>query len=337
MQVSELLDRVRAAGEQGRSLWLQGQGSRLRAPAEMEILPLADFRGIVEYDPGELALTVRCGTPLAELEAAVAEAGQSLGFEAPGLERGTVGGMLACGRSGPARPWWGDLRGAVLGVAMINGRGELLAFGGRVMKNVAGYDLSRLQCGAWGQFGPVLEVSLRTRPRPPVERCLVRPCERARALDEMTRLQRRPWPISGLAWWQGRLHLRLWGMASGVDEAARSFGGEEEDAALWQALREEQHPGQQGWLLQLPPAAPWPDLEGEWLIDWGGARRWYQGPADAGTVQAAAAALGGLALRWPPRPFAGLDDGALALHRRLKQAFDPGGCFNPGLLAGEGC
>ncbi|HHJ11663.1 MAG TPA: glycolate oxidase subunit GlcE [Chromatiales bacterium] len=336
MQAGEIVERVRLARERGQPLWLQGQGSRLPAPAGHESLPLAGFSGIVEYDPGELAITVRCGTPLAELEAAVAEAGQALGFEASGLMRGTVGGMLACGRSGPARPWFGDLRGAVLGVAMINGRGELLAFGGRVMKNVAGYDLSRLQCGAWGQFGPVLELSLRTRPRPPVERCLSRPCDPDRAVAEMAELQRRPWPISGLAWWQGRLYLRLWGMASGVAEAERAFGGGEADPRFWHELREERHAGQRGWLLLLPPAAPQPGLEGDWLIDWGGGRRWYRGEADEAAVRAAAAAAGGVALRWPALPFDGLDADALILHRRLKDAFDPLGLFNPGLLPGEG-
>ena len=336
MQAAEIVERVRTAREQERPLWLQGHGSRLPAPAEQVPLPLADFSGIVEYDPGELAITVRCGTSLAELEAAVAEAGQSLAFEAPGLEQGTVGGMLACGRSGPARPWFGDLRGAVLGVAMVNGRGALLAFGGRVMKNVAGYDLSRLQCGAWGEFGPVLELSLRTRPRPPVERCLSRPCEPDRALAEMIRLQRNPWPISGLAWWQGRLYLRLWGMAAGVAEAERAFGGEEADPGFWLDLREERHAGQQGWLLLLPPAAPQPALEGDWLIDWGGGRRWYRGQAGDEAVRAAAAAAGGVALRWPPPPFDGVDADALALHRRLKAAFDPQGLFNPGLLPEAG-
>ncbi|RMG49766.1 MAG: glycolate oxidase subunit GlcE [Gammaproteobacteria bacterium] len=335
MQARELVEHVRAARENGQALWIAGNGSRLAPPEEMQTLPLSGFSGIVEYDPGELAITVRCGTPLAELEATVAEAGQTLGFEAPGRDTGTVGGMLACGRSGPARPWLGDVRGAVLGVAMINGAGELLRFGGRVMKNVAGYDLSRLQCGAYGIFGPVLEVSLRTRPAPPVQRCLVRPCPLEKAVKEMADLQHRPWPIAGLAWWEGMLHLRLWGMASGVAEAAAAFGGEEEGEEFWQVLREERHPGQRDWRLLVPPAAELAELQGTWLIDWGGGRRWYQGDAPAEAVQAAARAVGGLAEPWPFTPFAGLSEDALALHHRLKAAFDPAGLFNPGLLPGE--
>ena len=332
-----LAERIREATTAGKRLWIQGRGTRSQVPDKSDHLALDGFSGIVEYEPGELAVTARAGTPLAELEAALADAGQILAPEPPGSE-GSLGGAVASGLSGPARPWLGDLRGAVLGVAMLNGRGELLRFGGRVMKNVAGYDLARLQCGAHGLLGPLLEVSLRTRPAPEARLCLARECSLEDALAEMTRLQREPWPLAGLAWTDGTLRIRLWGSEAGVAAARRTIGGDPDPKpSFWEDLREQRHPLQRhGWRLSLPPAAPQPALEGEWLIDWGGGLRWLMTDQPAEEVMEAALRLGGWALPPNDHSLRALAPATLGLHQRLKQAFDPEGVFNPGLLPEAG-
>ncbi len=342
MDLEELVERINEAAAAARPLRLQGSGSRSRdlPPGPDTVLDLSGLRGVVDHEPRELVVSVRAATPLAELQATLAEAGQTLATDpARPAGRGTVGGALAAGEHGPARPWAGTLADAVLGLELINGRGEHLRLGGRVIKNVAGYDLSRLQAGAWGVFGPVVLLHLRVDPLP--ERTLTRafPLPLEAALERMTHWQHRPLPLRGLAWVDGVLRVRLAGSAAGVAEAAAELGGDDPgETTFWDALRDRRLPfftnGGPLWRLSLPPAAPQPDLPGAWLIDWGGALRWYRGPAPAEAVRAAARRLGGWARPWgmPHNPFDDLPANPLAVTRQLKRAFDPYGLFNPHLL-----
>ncbi|ROR32404.1 glycolate oxidase subunit GlcE [Inmirania thermothiophila] len=346
---AEIAERVREAAARGTPLIPQGGGTKafLGEAVAGEPLPLAGHEGIVGYEPTELVITARAGTPLAEVEAALAAQGQMLGFEPPRLgAASTLGGVVAAGLSGPRRPWAGALRDFVLGVRLVNGRGEVLRFGGQVMKNVAGYDLSRLMAGAQGTLGVLLEVSLRVVPRPVREQTRVLALDAAGALERLAGLARRPLPLAGACHVAGRLHLRLAGAAAGVEAAAAEVGGEvmgeAEAAAFWDGVRDLAHPffrdGEGAlWRIALPPAAPPLPLAGEWLLDWGGGQRFLRSAEPAGRIREVAAAAGGHATRLSG-PAAGvtvfhpLPEPILRLHRRLKAALDPHGILNPGRL-----
>ncbi|MFZ5619412.1 MAG: glycolate oxidase subunit GlcE [Pseudomonadota bacterium] len=338
-------DRIRAAAAQSTPLVVRGGGSKdfLGRHTEGEVLDASALRGIVRYEPTELVITARAGTPLAEVEAALAERGQMLGFEPPHFgPAATLGGTIACGLSGPARPFRGAARDFVLGVKIVNGGGEILRFGGEVMKNVAGYDVSRLMCGAYGTLGALLEISLKVLPRPAAEAFLVLDLDDEDARGRMTGWQREPLPLAGLCYDGDRLHVRLSGAEQAVAAARRRVGGESDPAGadFWNRLREQRGGFFAGngelWRLSVPPTTGALPLDGKQLVDWGGALRWVKTTAPADTLFAAAAAAGGHAMR-----FRGAQDGAvfqplpaplLALHRRLRQAFDPHGILNRGRL-----
>jgi glycolate oxidase FAD binding subunit len=343
-----LTDVVRHAHEQATPLRIIGSGSKAALTGERFDVPgappprwlsVGEHRGIVDYRPEELVITARAGTPLEEIERQLAEHGQMLPFEPPRFRGGgTLGGAVASGLSGPGRPWRGAVRDNVLGVELINGRGERLRFGGQVMKNVAGYDLSRLQAGAFGTLGLLLAVSVKLLPCPQAECSLCFELDDHDALSRCRTWARQPWPISGACLNGGRLTIRLSGAASAVASAARVLGGERtNDPGWWAALRDGRHPffaaapaGSVLWRCVLPPAADLP-LQG-CLVNWAGAERWcWREQGDCSLVTAANAA-GGHA-----RPFDGMfgrRDGAhLAeaerrIAARLRAAFDPHGIFN---------
>jgi len=337
---------VEQACARGQPLAIRGGGTRaFRGRAVRgDTLDVAAHRGVLDWEPAELVVTARAGTPLSAIEALLAGGGQMLAFEPPrfGAEA-TLGGAIATGMSGPRRPYAGAARDFVLGVRMLNGRGEALSFGGRVMKNVAGYDVSRLMCGAYGTLGVVLDVSLKVLPRPAVEVTVVRECAAAEAVVTMNRLAGTPLPLSASCHEGRLLRLRLSGVESAVSAAAATLGGEcdEDGAAYWDALRDQRLPFFRApgslWRISLPCAAAPLALPGEQLVEWGGAQRWLCGDVPAEAVRAAAAAAGGHAT-WTrgaaasDEVFAPLPAGLAALHRRLKRAFDPEGVLNPGAL-----
>ncbi|AGA90685.1 FAD/FMN-dependent dehydrogenase [Thioflavicoccus mobilis 8321] len=351
-QTSILQERIREAAQTGEALVLRGAGTKDflgRTPSGTPVTA-ENHRGIVGYEPKELVVTARAGTPLAELEATLAEQGQMLAFEPPHLGAGaTLGGTIACGLSGPARATTGAARDFVLGVRLVNGRGQVLRFGGEVMKNVAGYDVPRLMAGAFGTLGLLLEVSLKVLPLPAATRTLAQECDAAQAIRLMSQWAGRPWPISATCHDGERLFVRLSGADQGVAGAAAHVGGEPLDEstarAFWaERLREQGHDFFASevptWRLSVPPAAPPLALPGKQLIEWGGAQRWLRSPADAETIRAAVAAAGGHAtlFRGGDRSgavFEPLPPALLALHRRLKEAFDPVGILNPGRLYPE--
>lgn len=346
-----LVEQVREALAAGAPVRIVGGDSKAFVGRRVHGAPLAvaGHRGIVAYQPGELVITARAGTPLAELRSVLEEQRQMLPFEPPAFgPAATVGGMVATGISGPRRPWGGAVRDAVLGVKLINGRGEVLRLGGQVMKNVAGYDLSRLMVGAQGTLGVLLEVSIKVLPRPAMETTRVFELGEAAAASRLRVWAARQMPVSASLWGDGRLSVRLSGSVGGVEAAAWSLGGEPAGAGewdgVWRAAREHTLPffagaAQPGnaplWRLSLPAAAPPLDLPGETLVEWAGAQRWLRGDHDALKIRARAAALGGHAtlFRGPDgAAFPPLPAPLMALHQRIKAAFDPRGVFNPGRL-----
>ena len=336
----QLADRVRAAAADGAPLVIRGGGSKAwyGDPVAGDTLDVSEHAGVIEYDPGELVLTCRAGTPLAELRAMLAENGQHLPFDPPAFgDAATVGGTVACGFSGPARPWAGALRDYLLGTRIVNGRGEILRFGGQVMKNVAGYDVSRLMAGARGTLGVLLDVSFKVLPRPASERTLRFQYPQDEAIRRMNAWAGQPLPLSGAAWEDGVLWLRLSGARSEVEQAATTLDGEEvEDDGPWQALREHELAFFAGdgalWRLSLPPAAAPLDLDGPCLVDWGGAQRWYRGDPAVEVVRAAAAASGGHATLFHGPAGIGrghpLPGTAARLQERIRRAFDPHDILN---------
>jgi glycolate oxidase FAD binding subunit len=307
-------------------------------------LDLAGHSGIVDYEPTELVITARAGTPLREIEDALAGQGQMLAFEPPHFgESATLGGTVACGLSGPRRPYAGAVRDFVLGIKLLNGKGEILKFGGQVMKNVAGYDVSRLMVGALGLLGVILEVSLKVLPRPVTELTLVHQCPLGDAIEMIKRWSSKPYPISATCHHGNYLYVRLSGMVNGVQAARRQIGGDivEEGPDVWSALREQEHPFFSGnrplWRISLPPATAPLALSGEWLVEWGGAQRWLHSESPAERIRQVARVAGGHAVLFrggdrQGQVFHPLDPVLKQLHHRLKQSFDPQNIFNPGRM-----
>ena len=341
-----LCERVGAAAGDATPLAITGGGTKdfLGRMTQAEPLDVSGHRGIVTYEPTELVLSARCGTPLAEVDATLSERGQTLAFEPPAFgDAATIGGTIATGLSGPARPYAGAARDFVLGTRVINGKGEALRFGGEVMKNVAGYDVSRLMTGAYGTLGVLLEVSLKVLPRPAVIRTLAFDVTAAEVIERCNAWAAKPLPITGACHDAERLHVRLAGTTGGVAAATRALGGETIDGdPFWTALREQTLPfftraGAPLWRVSVPPGAAMLHVGGDTLIDWGGALRWLRTGAPVAEVRAAAAHAGGHAalFRGGDRTgavFHPLAPAVRKLHERVKAVFDPAGIFNPGRM-----
>ena len=342
--LERLQEQVRAATASRSPLAIRAGGSKDFYGNETrgELLDPRGYAGIVAHEPTELVITARCGTPLAELEAALDAAGQMLPFEPPHFgPAATVGGCVAAGLAGPRRSSAGGVRDYVLGAKLLTGTGEVLSFGGTVMKNVAGYDVARLAAGSLGVLGVITEVSLKVLPKPVAEATLRLELDERAALTKMNEWAGRPLPVSATAWRDGVLHLRLSGARAAVAEAQQTIGGQLVDgSALWLALREQTDAFFAGeaplWRLALPSTAESIDLPGAQLIEWGGAQRWLRSDAPAGGIRACAAARGGHAtlFRGGARRdvFTPLPAPLAAIHGRLKAEFDPAGIFNPGRM-----
>jgi len=382
--LARLIDQVqtaRAKRSEGAWLDIRGGGTKAfygEAPrgGAREVLDVRPLAGISSYEPTELVVTARAGTPLAELEAALAGKGQCLAFEPPrfassaaesgaaggagsgmgsGMGGGTVGGMVAAGLAGPARAAVGGVRDFVLGASLLNGRAEVLSFGGQVMKNVAGYDVSRVLAGSLGMLGVILEVSLKVLPVPPATATLRFEADEDDAIRRLNTWGGQPLPLNASAWWERTLVVRLSGAAAAVQAAARRLGGEVIEpgmaARFWDGLRDHRDEfftsaaqAVQGaaslWRIGVPPTTPPLGLPGEQLIEWGGAQRWLCTGVPAAAVRDAAAAVGGHATLFRARDkgagvFAPLAPALAKIHRDLKLAFDPERLFNPGRVHPE--
>jgi len=356
-----LCDQIRAASADAAPLRIRGGGTKdfYGQALHGEPLELGALSGITDYAPSELVVTLRAGTPLAELEAVLAEKNQCLPFEPPHFgPRATVGGMVAAGLSGPARASVGAVRDHVLGCTLINGRGELLTFGGQVMKNVAGYDVSRLMVGAMGTLGVLTELSLKVLPRAPAEATLRFEMDEDAALRQLNVWGGQPLPLNASCWVRDAgaplLFVRLRGAVAAVEAACATLGGVPQTSASvaddWEACREHRLPffadppawDQCLWRVSVPQTAPALGLPHPQLIEWHGALRWLWAPASAaGAIRARALALGGHATLFRA---AGVSDKGVGvfqplaaplarIHQNLRQQFDPAGIFNPGRIA----
>ncbi|MCZ7601086.1 MAG: glycolate oxidase subunit GlcE [Gammaproteobacteria bacterium] len=347
MDYGDIAGRVREAAAAGTALAVRGGNTRsfLGREATGEPFDVSSCRGIVDYDPSELVITVRCGTPLTEVETALAEHGQMLPFEPPRFgPASTIGGMVASGLSGPRRPWAGSVRDYVLGVACVSGRGEVLRFGGRVMKNVAGYDVSRLMTSALGTPGIVVETSFKVLPVPTAESTRAFEMTEEGAIEFMRNVGVTPLPVSATAYHDGRLLVRLSGSEAGVRAGETRLGGEPvaDGAAFWKSLRDQAHPFFDGdaplWRLSLPPAAPPLNLDGPHCPSGAGrcagcagntttlsnsTRRWRRIAATRACIATAIAAATSSAA---PDPV------TRRLYQRLKEQFDSDRIINPGRM-----
>jgi glycolate oxidase FAD binding subunit len=357
--VGEWRARIAAAAASKSPLRIRGGGTKDFYGQGMtgDVLDTRDYAGIIDYDPTELVMTARAGTPLDEIEQATRTAGQMLAFEPPRFDArypsaATLGGCVAAGLSGPRRPYGGAVRDLVLGVRILDGRGEDLTFGGRVMKNVAGFDVARLMTGSLGTLGLLLEISFKCLPAPKVEATRVFECSADDAIRRVNEWGGRPLPVSATCFHHGVLSVRLSGAPSAVAAAATRIGGEallepEAGPAFWRGVRDQTHPhfaaasvaGATLWRLAVRPTAPHAESLGDQLIEWGGGVRWLIGfdRSDGTRLRAWAQQHGGHATVFRAADksagaFHPLPEPMAVLHRRLKAVFDPAGVLNPGRL-----
>lgn len=349
-QLQKFKERITAATANKTALRIKGNGTKDWYGQSLtgEVLDTTAYSGIISYDPTELVITARCGTTLREIGAALSAKNQMLAFEPPRFDgMATIGGIVASGLSGPRRMAVGAVRDFVLGAVLMDGKGEVLHFGGQVMKNVAGYDVSRLLTGSLGTLGLLLEVSVKVLPRPFAQHTLMFNMSEQDALRQMNEWGGQPLPISATSWHDGTLAIRLSGAKAAVDAAIKKMGGDEmpESEKFWDSLREQSHEffadASKGiWRLSLPTFAAPLALQGTQLIEWGGAQRWLKTDADANTIRAAATAAGGHATLFKGGDksvgvFHPLQPAVARIHRNLKNAFDPAGIFNPGRMYPE--
>lgn len=351
--LNELIQQVMTARATRRPLLIRGGGSKAfygepyaaDTLADMATLDLSSYAGITNYQPSELVITARAGTLLSDIEATLSEQQQMLAFEPPRFgPKSTLGGCVASGLSGPRRMAVGSVRDFVLGAQLLDSGGAVLNFGGEVMKNVAGYDVSRLLTGSMGIFGPLLQVSVKVVPKPQYEVTLSLDASETQALDMLNQWRSLPLPISASAWCpEGVLKLRLSGSEPAVQQAQTQLGGDvvNNDVALafWDSLRDQTHAFFQQrplWRVALPPTTPALVGHGPSLIEWQGGLRWLANVASPSELRQQVQELGGHAClyRYDDKPpdvpvFHPLHPGVKMINWRLKQAFDPMGIFNP--------
>ncbi len=342
---TELREQIQTCYQHKTPLQIVAGGSKTfyGNPVSAEPLSVSAHRGIVHYEPTELVLTARCGTPLTEIEQTLAEQQQILGFEPPHFaDSATLGGCIASGLSGPARPYRGAARDFVLGMQIINGKAEVLHFGGEVMKNVAGYDLARLLTGSLGTLGVILEVSLKVLPKSEVEQTVSFELSEPAAIQRVNELSAQAFPITAACYDGEQLYLRLSGNAAAVKSAHKQIGGNSVNNAsmFWQNLCEHKHPFFQNphplWRLSLAAATPPLKFEGKQFIDWGGAQRWLVSEEEPKRIRRQLKELGGHATLFRhggEQPvFQPLEGKLRELQMNLKLAFDPHCLFNPGRI-----
>jgi glycolate oxidase FAD binding subunit len=344
---SAIADRLREASARRTPLRLAG-GDTKRFYGRAVVGESVDLRGhagVVNYDPAELVLTARCGTTLLEIDQLLAAQGQRFAFDPPRHSRGaTIGGAIAAGLAGPPRPRHGAVRDHVQGVRIVTGDGRALRFGGEVLKNVAGYDVSRLMAGSLGILGVLLELSLRVLPRPAAELTLVFELDVAAALERLGTWASSSLPLCSSTWVAGRLYTRFEGTEATLQAVQQRLGGEPlgEAGSFWNSVRDQTHPffASTGrlWRLHLPAGTRLPLAEDDVLMEWHGAQLWYH-EREKADFDAAAVAAGGSATLFrgavdDEEVFTPLASPVLRLHRSLKQVFDPAGILNPGRMYG---
>jgi len=342
----QLQSQVKQAQASNTALEIRGGGSKsfLGVIKKATLLDISQHTGVINYQPTELVVTARAGTKISDIKTALAAAGQTLPFEPPTFnDTATIGGTVAAALAGPGRAFNGGVRDYILGCKVLNGQGQVLQFGGEVMKNVAGYDVTRLMTGAMGTLGVLLEVSLKVLPSHEYEITLAESTDIHNAINAMQALGGSGLPITAAAFIDNTMYTRLAGSQRAVDAAATNLSGNKADTpALWEQLREQSHEfftnsEQPLWRISVPALTPVLDINGQWLYDWAGKQRWLSSDEDAPTIRAKAQAVGGHATLYKANLDQQIQNGVfhplppemLSIHTRLKQQFDPAGIFNP--------
>lgn len=352
--VDHFIQRIHSAIRTRETLLIQGGSSKYFYgnpiyQAKKNVLDVTPYSGIVDYDPSELVITAKAGTRLAELESLLLQSNQMLAFEPPCFTKETtLGGTIAAGLSGPRRAYQGSVSDFMLGIRMLDGHGNDLRFGGQVMKNVAGYDVSRLMVGSLGTLGIILEASLKVLPKPEVELSICLEMNQLQAIEKIHQWASKPLPISASCHYENKLFIRISSSHAGTRAAYQKIGGEilESSDSFWQSLRNHTHPffalGKRLWRLSVKSTLPFIALEGEQLIEWGGALRWLatNGTENDQILRQQISALGGHATLFYGdksniQAFHSLSLPMLKIHQRLKQQFDPHGIFNHGRMYSE--
>jgi len=316
-------------------------------PSSGEQLDISGHTGVINYEPTELVITARAGTPLKEIETVLDSENQMLAFEPPAFgETASIGGTVACGFSGPRRAFAGSARDFILGSTIINGKAERIHFGGEVMKNVAGYDVSRLMCGAMGTLGVLLDVSIKVLPRPESEITLVFEMRTAEALKRVHQLARQSLPISATCFDDDKLYVRLSGTEGAIKSAQKQLGGDELPGGdnFWYRLKEHEleffEQGKNIWRVSLASNSPILNLHGTQFYEWNGALRWLASDDEGEKIRNEVSRYGGHAVCFhqfgkQEQVFHPLDTGLLKINRNLKSAFDPDAILNPGRMYAE--
>ncbi len=344
-RTDQLVDHVRDALSTKTPINIVGGNSKhfLGRSQPADSLSTIEHSGIVSYEPTELVVTVRSGTSMQSLNALLRDNGQMLPFEPPVLDTGTIGGVLACALSGPARPFAGAARDYVLGMRVINGQAQALRFGGEVMKNVAGYDAARLQVGAYGTLGVLLETSMKVLPLPEAQITVQQELSQANDTTAIVEFMRQPLPISAAAIINKTLYIRLSGSESAVNAAAKTIGGNrlDEDVLFWQSLREQSHAFFKDtrplWRISVPEFTGTLDIEGDWLLDWAGSQRYLKSDVSAAEIYAVALDASGHATCYSPELlpadtplFQPLNGAMQRIQARVRDSFDANRLFNRG-------
>ncbi len=346
----QLVSQIETAYANQTPINIHGAGSKsflgYPAPEEATSIDLTPHHGIVEYDPAELVLVARAGTPLHEVERVLAANQQMLGFEPPYIPSGaTLGGAVAAGLAGPRRPYAGGVRDFILGIKFINGQGHIIESGGKVMKNVAGFDLFRPMAGSMGTLGVILEVSLRVIPQPERETTLViEEADEVTAIRKMNHWIGKTQLISASCWDGKQIQVRLSGSTAGIEHAWSHIGGElNSEPPYWEQLNNFELDFYQTkkplWRISVAPMSKPLGKNLDQLIDWGGAQRWIKTSASADTIRSRAERLGGHAVCYQDDTriptFHPLKPTLLAANQRFKKALDPAGILNPGRIHPE--
>lgn len=354
--LNHLKDQILQAGSEKSILRITGSGSKDWYGNNLKGTPLLtkSYQGIISYQPDELVITVKSGTSVKEVETALAKNNQQFAFEPPHFEDATIGGMVCSGLAGPGRAAVGGLRDFVLGANIMDGQGQIMNFGGTVMKNVAGYDVSRLLPGSLGTLALLLDVSIKVLPKPAASATLQVNIQQANAIALINRLASQPWPINASCWIgesMGILYIRLNGAKAAVQAAITAFNKEygmqlltnDEADHFWISIRDQQHPWFRKnvekplWRLALAPTSAPLQLTGDTLIEWHGGQRWYRGDISSQEIKKLARLNGGHASVFKASNktidmFSSLKDSpvttALApIEERLRKSFDPQGVF----------
>lgn len=351
-QTKIIVEQVAGARSQGKSLSIHGSGSHNFMLADFREdalqLDMTAHNGIIDYQPTELTLQARSGTPVAEIEKALAEKNQRLPTDFLCFKaQSTLGGAVAIGLTGCSRPFRGAIRDHVLGVTLVNGQAETIKGGGQVMKNVAGYDISRLMAGSYGTLGVMLDVTLKVLPRSERIDTRVFEMEENAALQHMNELAGKPLPIAAAIYLDGSLYLRLEGSEAGVAHAISRIGGEtlEQSAGFWQSINNHSHSffddAQSLWRIVVPTTTAKLELESDHqaLIDWCGGQRWLKSDTLAASDYEHVRNVGGYIESFrgkpPHQPESNLQPLQIRMQQRIKQAFDPDRIFNPVLSIGS--